>query len=191
MKPVLRLSVLSLVVLLVSACSKPNDTYRPMGYLRIDLPDTAYHHYHSDRIPVSFDLSDHAMPTYHDSISGGLTLVYPELKARVYCDYKAVQSNLRQLSEDAYDFVQKHNVKAYGISALPCGSPDRQVYGLFYYLRGREVASPIQFVLTDSTNHFFRGALYFDMHVNQDSLSPVIDYLGDDIMRMIDSFEWQ
>jgi gliding motility-associated lipoprotein GldD len=52
-------------------------------------------------------------------------------------------------------------------------------------------ASPIQFYLTDSTKDFFRAALYFNNIPNQDSLAPVIDYLREDIMMMMETFRWK
>ena len=47
----------------------------------------------------------------------------------------------------------------------------------------------LQFYLTDSTNHFLRGALYFNTEVN-DSIAPVSIFLKDDIKHLIESFRW-
>ena len=64
------------------------------------------------------------------------------------------------------------------------------VYGIAYQIKGSEAASPYQFYLTDSTSHFLRGALYFNFSPNNDSLKPVIEYVEQDIQRLIESFEW-
>ena len=58
-------------------------------------------------------------------------------------------------------------------------------------IEGVEAASPFQFYLTDSVDHFVRGALYFNVVPNNDSLAPVIDYLKDDMRHMIETFEWK
>ena len=69
-------------------------------------------------------------------------------------------------------------------------NPELKVYGMAYDIKGSEAASPYQFYLTDSTQHFIRGALYFNFSPNNDSLKPVIDFLQKDVQEMIDSFEW-
>jgi len=53
------------------------------------------------------------------------------------------------------------------------------------------VATPISFWLTDSSNHYLRGALYFNNPPNNDSLQPVIEYIREDILEMINGFEWK
>jgi gliding motility-associated lipoprotein GldD len=53
-----------------------------------------------------------------------------------------------------------------------------------------EVPSHFQFFVTDSTQHFLRGALYFPS-VQEDSLSPVIEYVKKDIIHMLNTLEWK
>ena len=69
-------------------------------------------------------------------------------------------------------------------------NPEASVYGSLFMLDG-ESASPLQFMLTDSVLHFFRGALYYDCIPNADSLAPVTRYLKQDIVELIQSFEWK
>ena len=66
---------------------------------------------------------------------------------------------------------------------------EEKVYGSLFML-GEESASPIQFMLTDSVSHFFRGVLYYDCMINADSLEPVTQYLKQDIIELIQSFKW-
>jgi gliding motility-associated lipoprotein GldD len=54
-----------------------------------------------------------------------------------------------------------------------------------------EVPSQFQFHITDSTEHFLRGALYFRTATKNDSLSPVINYMKEDIMHMLNTLEWK
>ena len=71
------------------------------------------------------------------------------------------------------------------------GVPDKKnkVFGLVYDYQGT-TATALQFYLTDSANHFFRGALYFDTEVN-DSILPVSNFLQEDIKFLIESFQWK
>ena len=70
-------------------------------------------------------------------------------------------------------------------------NPERDVYGLMYFLEGEGVASPLQFYVTDSTRHFLRGSLYFNIYPNNDSLQPVIDFITDDVRHLITTLEWK
>ena len=64
------------------------------------------------------------------------------------------------------------------------------VHGLILEWTG-PAASPVHFFLTDSTNHFFKAALYFDAKVQPDSLAPVSAFIKEDIQRMINTFSWK
>jgi gliding motility-associated lipoprotein GldD len=63
-------------------------------------------------------------------------------------------------------------------------------FGMVYDLKG-DVASAVQFFITDSTKHFLRGSLYFNIQPNRDSLNPVIDFLREDIMHLIETTQWK
>ncbi len=68
--------------------------------------------------------------------------------------------------------------------------PEKNVYGTVYEIAG-DAASSIQFFLTDSTKHYLRGALYFNAQPNKDSLAPLINFVREDIVVLIESFEWK
>jgi gliding motility-associated lipoprotein GldD len=80
-------------------------------------------------------------------------------------------------------------MKANAITKEPFSNPEKRVYGTLYHLEGN-VASPLQFMLTDSSSHFFRASLLFNTVPNQDSIAPVLIYIKEDVMRLIESFEW-
>lgn len=162
---------------------------RPYGYFRISLPEQTYRATTFGDCPVQAEISTAAQIEPRGD-AYWLDLVYPDLKARLHCSYKPVQGNLRELGDDAQEFVFKHAGIASSIPEQGYEDDERRVYGVLYELRGN-TASPYQFYLTDSTNHFFRGALYFDCVPNQDSLAPVISYLEEDIRHIIETLSWQ
>ena len=84
----------------------------------------------------------------------------------------------------------KHTIKADEINPIIWNNEEKQVYGILYDIKG-DVASQVQFYLTDSTTHFLRGAFYFNCIPNKDSLSPSLRFLRKDIDRMIETFEWK
>ena len=66
---------------------------------------------------------------------------------------------------------------------------DKNIYSRLYSFIGDSPAN-IQFYLTDMSNNFITGSLYFETKPNYDSLYPYINYIRNDIRKMVDSFEW-
>ncbi len=190
------LSVLFVVFCLVSC----GERYvpKPRGYYRIAIPDTMYVRFGGWEVgklggfPYAFDLSDNATvkPRTNPDEKYWIDIVYPAFQAYIHCTYYPVRNNLRELSDDAQNFVYKHAGKASAIPEQGYVNDEKRVYGVFYELVGN-TASPFQFYVTDSTRHFFRGAVYFNCTPNQDSLAPVINYLQHDVRHLMETFEWQ
>ena len=92
--------------------------------------------------------------------------------------------------EDSRTLAFKHTVKANDIEQKIINHPSKKVYGLIYLIEG-DAASSYQFHLTDSSDHFIRGSLYFNNIPNQDSIQPVLDFVKEDISNIIETFEWK
>lgn len=117
-------------------------------------------------------------------------VVFPTLKARLHLTYLPVDDNLNAYIEDSYNFAFKHEMKANAINRIEVNHPENHVYGLIYELKGN-VASSLQFFACDSTNHFVRGALYFDNKPNADSIAPVLQFIQEDVDRMLSTLTWR
>jgi len=176
-----------LVTFLLS-CTNSNYFPKPYGYFRVDLPENNY--VLLDTIlPYSFDLSTSAVIDINKD-NNWINIIYPDLNASIYCSYVRVDSAINKYSEDSRRAVYKHLVKADNIEEKVFENPEKKVHGIFYNLHGN-VASTAQFVLTDSTNHFFRGAVYFNNIPNKDSIAPMADFIKRDVIRLMESFSWK
>jgi gliding motility-associated lipoprotein GldD len=162
---------------------------KPDAYFRIDLPEAAYRgQVFSD---FSCSVSEQARVEVAAGGAGFFNLVYPRWNARIYCTYFPLKTNdLMQFSEESRQLVYVHALKADAIGEQRFDHPEHSVYGLLYDIRGN-VASPTQFVLTDSLRSFFRGALYFDHTPNRDSIVPVLEFINKDIQVLMESFRWK
>lgn len=186
--PVVLLLVLTAVLFSLASCGT-RYVPRPYGYFRIALPEHAYEMQQLGGCPVEAEVSTAAqMQTQADPY--WLDIRYPEWNARIHCSYKPVEHNLRELGDDAQEFVFKHAGMASSIPEQGYENPEKNVYGVLYELKGN-TASPYQFYVTDSTHHFFRAALYFECMPNQDSLAPLVDFLNEDIRHMIETIQWK
>ena len=182
-----------LLLLIAAACGDRNPQPKPRGYFRIDLPEKQY--VTLDTMPrYSFEYPVYATitPDYYSlNEKDWANVVFPSFKGTVHISYKNVSDNLSEYVEDAYRMITKHITKATGIRDSVVINKDKNVYGLVYFLDGEGVASPLQFYLTDSTEHFLRGSLYFNIYPNNDSLQPVIDFITDDVRHLIKTLDWK
>ncbi|GAA4001225.1 gliding motility lipoprotein GldD [Hymenobacter fastidiosus] len=181
--------------LLSTSCSSPTDfTPKPKGYNRIDLPPHAYQQLASGH-PYTFQYSRYAKIRRDSSYLAQphwINVIYPQLHANVQITYLEVKQDPKRfgkLMEDARKLTSKHQIKATAIDESIIKTPNGMQVAVFE-LSG-EVPSQFQFYTTDSTRHFFRGALYFPTATANDSLAPVIDYVKKDIVQLLNTLKYQ
>jgi gliding motility-associated lipoprotein GldD len=191
MNKTLQFLFFSSFVLILVACSS-DYLPKPKGYNRITLPKSEYQTL-ADSFPYSFEYSKHARVLRDSSWLAEkywINIYYPMMDASIQITYKPVtDSIIREYLSDSYKLTSQHNVKAYAIDEsiieLPSG-----MYASFTELQG-EVPTQAQFHVSDSVDHFLRGALYFKTATKNDSLAPVIDYLKKDIFQLLMTLEWK
>ena len=173
-------------------------TPKPREYFRIDFPEKTYHRL-QPVYPYQFDIPDYAkIEADYDNPNqpNWINISVPANKAEIHISYYKLSKPgdsprilLNKFMEDTRTLAYKHTIKASAIEEKVFMNPAKKVYGLIYKIEGN-AASPMQFFLTDSTNHFLRGALYIREVPNIDSLKPVIDFLEPDVIRLIESTTW-
>ena len=198
---ILKASCLILMLVFVFGCG---DTFtpRPSGYFRIDLPEKTYRTFEGD-CPFSFEYPEYAVVVEHNGPTSQpcwYNLEFPEFQGRLYLTYHAIlqdgevndgKAPVEDYQEDARKFAMGHSVKASAIDEELIANKEESIYGIVYHIKGISTASSLQFYLTDSVNHFFRGALYFDVAPQNDSLAPVINFITEDVFRFIETFRWK
>ncbi len=177
--------------LLIAGCGKPS-VPKPAGYFRIGLPEKKYIHCDA---PCSYSLEYPVYGVINLRPSGAtdtcwMDVEFPAFKAKIHLTYFNVRNNLPSLTELARELVYKHTIKADAIEEKVWENDSTDVYGILYDIKGN-TASSVQFFLTDSTTHYLRGSLYFMTQPNEDSLSPVINFLREDIVHMIETLNWK
>jgi gliding motility-associated lipoprotein GldD len=172
---------------------------KPKGYFRIDLPSKEYISFDGGQVqpgtmPLSFEYPVYGKISSEPDAGndpGWFNIDFPAFKARIYLTYKDIRNDLEGLMEQSYTMnVKNHITKADAIGEKIISNPDQRVYGILYDLKG-STATAVQFFVTDSTKHFFRGSLYFSAEPNPDSLAPVIDFFRADIIHLIETLKWK
>ncbi len=173
------------------SCGETSYSPKPKGFPRTDFPERDYTSLQGD-CPFSFEYPSYTVLSNAgpEGESCWLNIDYPFIKGRIHFSYKKINGNLNDYLEDARTLVYRHTIKADAIIEDEYIDRQKRVYARIYQLEGN-AASAIQFFAMDSTNHFVRGALYFNARTNADSLKPAIDFVREDVFHLIKSLEWK
>ena len=150
--------------ILVCSC---NQAYKPKpkGYNQIQFPEKKF-----EQITVSnvYSFKKNFQANHEvDNERLWVTLNYEKLNAEILITPKKIL-NYSELNE----FVTP-----------------KKTHAVLFEIKG-EVASPYQFITTDSTRNFLRAALYLDNPVANDSIMPVIEYLKNDVNHILNTLVW-
>jgi len=193
----MRMVISLMLVLLVSCQSADVPTPRPHQYPRLSFPDKTYKIYESDECPFTTEIPASSSVIKKEYLFGEIEaspcwfdVSIEPLDATIHCSYFKIEKDQRldKLINDAYTMASKHNLKASYREEFEIKTT--QAAGLIFKING-PVATPYQFYITDSTQHFFRGSLYFDKQVDFDSIAPVISYLEEEVDHMLRTLQWR
>lgn len=187
-----------LLCFIFQSCEDVIYSPKPRGFPKVDYPEKKYISFGADYCDFTFERPEYAVieqdlkffdekpvhPCWFD-------ISIPQFDARIHCSYYPIDkdNSFDKLTNDAFVMANKHNLKANYIDDLIIRKPNG-TGGILFNIEG-PVASSFQFYLSDSTEHFIRGALYFNTQARPDSLKPVIEFVKTDIMHMINTFEWE
>ncbi|MBL7719022.1 MAG: hypothetical protein JNL72_09330 [Flavipsychrobacter sp.] len=182
----------------LQACRPPVYTPKPKGYYRVDLPEHEYVKMERQGWPYSFEYPSYA-GIFKDTLTEDsrrpenkywMNIDFPQWGARIYISYKPVSSkdNITKLMDDTHEMSYYHTKKADYIN--PNMVTNQNGVSILTYSVGGNAASAYQFIATDTLHHYLRGALYFDVTPNADSLKPLNDFLKKDIDHLISTLKW-
>jgi gliding motility-associated lipoprotein GldD len=179
-------SILTFMTLLAS-CGGEDAVPKPNAQLALNYPEASYKTLETD-CSFSFDINTKANVKSKKDCS--MTINYPDMEGMVYLNYRAVDTNLRKLLIDGQKLSYTHNQMADAITEQPYINPNKRAYGMLYEVEGN-AASNVQFYVTDSTKHFLTASLYFNREPYYDSILPAVDYIKQDMIKMMESLQWK
>ncbi len=170
---------------------------KPKAFLRLDYPEAKYV---GAKVEMPFTFETNMLATKliskkmkASTESYGINIEYQTLKGTIFLTYKAIEGNKKNLEDflrDAQKLTLEHTKKADEIPVTPYENSSQKVYGMLSEVKGN-VASPAQFYVTDSVNHFLTGSLYFYARPNYDSILPAANYLQKDIKHIMETIRWK
>ncbi|MBB6461349.1 gliding motility lipoprotein GldD [Flammeovirga kamogawensis] len=202
MKTLFYLTTLSCIIFSFTGCgNQEEEAYlpKPRGFHRIEFPQ---HLYDTDQFkskefedyPYIFGVAQNAEIIPDKSFMSEpywIEVRYPEFDAIVDISYKNLPNydSLVGYINTSNTLTFKHNVKATAIDEYTART--KNGYSAVMYEIEGDVPSQFQFFVTDSTKHFFRAALYFPTSSQNDSLAPVIEFVKEDMLHMMNSLDWR
>jgi gliding motility-associated lipoprotein GldD len=189
-----RTSLICITLLLLFSCrNEQQTTPRPRGYQRIDYPKKEFKRYYLNNCHYSFELPAYAEvkpDNYPGAEECWYNVYYKPFGATLHLSYRSVKDrkDLFKLLNDSREMVFKHVMRADQIVENYIATD--KYHGIFYELDG-STATNAQFYVTDSTTNFLRGSLYFESKTNQDSIAPVLKFLKADMLKLIETLEWE
>lgn len=176
---------------------------KPRVYPKVNYPERNYVRMDTAYCPFSFEYPDY-MEFKQEKVSVKnfnshncwFNLKFSELNGDIHFTYiplgpaDSLEAQLFKVFNDAYRMAQEHVPKANGIEDMMINNPEKDIYGVLFSLEG-SVASTFQVMITDSSTHAVRAALYFNNRPAPDSMAPIVDFLRTDMIGMLNSFEWE
>ena len=184
--------ILLLILFIFNSCESEVTMPKPRGFPHITLPAKNYKLFSSD-CPFTFQHPDYAIIEAYKRDSTKIcwkNIQLPKFNATIHLSYNTLQNDLNKFLDDSRKLAYKHTVKAQFIDEKSFYDTKRKVYAMVYDIGGN-TASSYQFFATDSTQHFLRGALYFNFSPNADSIAPVNQFIKEDIIHLIETLEWK
>ncbi len=193
------LGLLCGMLLIFSGCQEVSYTPKPRAYPKIEYPERTYQAFDQDYCSFTFQYPSYTK-IQRDSLFFNesplhpcwFDLYYPAFDSRIYFTYYSIgqEKSFEELKSDAFELADWHNKKANYIDEFLIERPEQNVHGFAFNIDG-PAASPFQFYLTDSTEHFLRGSVYFNTKTQTDSLAPLIELVKEDALKVIETLEWK
>lgn len=195
----LQLACCSLLVAFCLTACNSDFVQKERGYFKIDFPAKKYQPFNAPGFPYTFEYPVYATivpdSTFFDEKAENpywINMDFPQFDGELHLSYKEIGRNqFDTLVNDAFKLAYKqHTSQASAIKPVRFDFPEHNVSGIYFTLKGN-AATANQFFATDSVRHFLRGALYFNVPPNEDSLRPVNDFLRQDMQHLIETLRWK
>ena len=179
---------------MVSCGGDDNYVPKPHAFPKIELPEKVYKTAVIAGSPYEFEIPQYAKIS-EDARNRGkhwYNVDFPELNATLHMTYYPFSNwaDYDSMVNDTRSLVNKHLQKAEDIVEDPVELYNPKLHGVIFHIEGN-TASNLNFYVTDSAKHFLRGALYFNVQTEPDSIMPVFKFLEKDVQHVLKTIKWK
>lgn len=186
-----RISLLFFTTIFLFFACTDYELPKQKGFLRIEFEEPQYKK--SEKINSLSDFYyNTAVVKMKSKDDNNLSLNYVDLNLSIDLTHTKIY-NSNDLNNRMVDFnliLDTHAKKSNGLFLKEYENKTNNVFGKIYEIRGN-VASPIQFYLTDSLSNFLRGSLNLNSSAKYDSIYPSIQYIKNDILVLFETINWK
>ncbi len=188
----------ALIFFLLLSCTADVPVPKPRTFPRLTLPERNPVSFDIPTCPFEFKFPDYAQVNKSTSFfkekpphDCWFDLHIPSLNASLYFSYHKIKSKkeYEKLVADTYKVNTQINKRSDFMEEVRIRNT-QGVGGMKFIFEGA-AASPIHFYLSDTTQHFVKGALYYNDRVRPDSMAPATDFLREDIDKLLGTFLWK
>jgi gliding motility-associated lipoprotein GldD len=187
----------ALLLLLATACTE-EAVYlpKPVGFHRIELPEPQYQLLEGD-YPYQFEYSryakikpyktSHAQPYWIEIDYDSITI------SSIHISFHRIENDPQRFKEyvnDAYKMTFNPLITARA-TAIDQKVDTLNGNTVFFTFSEGEVPTVFNYWISDSTQNFFRAALYVPSSRDNDSLAPILKYTQNDMMHLLKTFRWK
>ena len=174
------------LLIFVLSCDKIADLPKQKSFF---APDFKMTHYVESNIGCKYNFLINSKALISNLKNCNYNIEYKNLNSKIYINQISYFENIEVLL-DAFDQKIIENSKfSDQIIESEYIDFERKIYSKLFSFVG-DSPSNIQFYVTDMSDKFINGSLFFNTKTNYDSLFPYIDYVRNDIKKMVDSFNW-
>lgn len=192
-----KLVLLFSFLVIISCQNGANLIPKPRAYPKVEFPEKIYETFIYQDCPIlKFEKPKYAK-IVKDNTHKDQNQYHPcwfdlnieKLQGRIHCSYIPIEhdSIFARLVKESFKVVDHVNRRSNFVEETVLKKNDTG--GVLFTFEG-PAASQMQFFLTDTTNHFFKASLYFFSKTNPDSIAPIAEFIQDDMLHMIETFEW-
>ncbi len=187
-----------LICLVFVQCTTDTPVPKPRTFPRMTMPARTPVNMNLTACPFVFEFSDYAKVNHDKKFfkeqpphACWFDLHMPDFNADLFLSYHPISTrkDFDKLIADTYKITNQINRRSNYMEELRIENSSG-VSGMKFLFEGA-AASPIHFYMSDTTQHFVKGALYYNHKVHADSMQPATQFILEDIDRMLASFRWK
>lgn len=179
----MRIFFLALIVL---SCNNNVNLPKQKAYFAPELEIPTYKKIFLD---CNYNLYINSQASIHNIKNCNYEIYYKNLNAKIFINQIVLSNSIKRVLNTFNQKIKENSRFSDQIIESDYVNTDKKTYSKLYSFVGNS-PSNIQFYLTNQTDKFLTGSLFFETEPNYDSLLPYIDYIRNDIKKMVDSFRW-
>lgn len=189
------LLVMLVASMIMVGCNEYTPFPRKFGFHRIELPaqaERAYQTFENEICPFTFEYPAYGVISRASADSCWVDISMPTYDLTWHITYRDIPNSGKsrdQHFEEYRTLIYKHAKKATRIQPTPFAAAAG--VGVRFEIDGN-VGTPTQVFYHDTTDtHVMMMSFYFQTALKNDSLSPVITYMKEEVDHMVETLRWK